>query len=259
MALLVGAEVGNRVGSRKLGAAFQLSLLAGFDLRCEGSRVTSPLAVQRLLAFLALHDRPLHRRFVAGCLWLDVTEERAAANLRATLWRTPEPRAGLVESTPTQIALAPSVIVDHRAAVARARRLIDHDAVVVDGDLDERLLAADLLPGWCDDWVVVERERMRQLRLHALEALCLRLAERGDGGRAVDVGLLAVAAEPLRESAQRALIRAHVLEGNTCEALRQYAGYRSLLGDTLGLAPSPLMEHLVAGLIDRRDTRDPST
>jgi len=144
--------------------------------------------------------------------------------------------------------LAPSVVVDHRRAVAHARRLLDPDVVGVGADFDECLLAGDLLPGWDDDWVVVERERIRQLRLHALEALCIRLAEQGQGGRAVDVGLLAVAAEPLRESAQRALVRAHQLDGNAAEALRQYASYRDLLADVLGLEPSRLMEDLVASV-----------
>jgi DNA-binding SARP family transcriptional activator len=54
-----------------------------------------------------------------------------------------------------------------------------------------------------------------------------------------------VAAEPLRESGHRALIAVHLAEGNPGEALRQYAVFRKLLAEELGLAPSALMEALM--------------
>ena len=57
--------------------------------------------------------------------------------------------------------------------------------------------------------------------------------------------MAAVAAEPLRESAQRALIRAHLAEGNRSEALRQYRSYESLLRDELGLEPTSDLKALV--------------
>ncbi len=114
------------------------------------------------------------------------------------------------------------------------------DGHVSDGHPVLRLpnLAGDLLPGWYDDWVIVERERIRQLRLHALEVLCENLSRSGRHAQAVDAGLSAVAEEPLRESAQRALIAAHLREGNVSEAVRQYDRYRKLLGASLGLEPS---------------------
>ena len=37
----------------------------------------------------------------------------------------------------------------------------------------------ELLPDWYDDWVLLERERFRQLRLHALDALCDDLTRAG--------------------------------------------------------------------------------
>jgi len=104
------------------------------------------------------------------------------------------------------------------------------------------------LPDWYDDWVLIERERHRQLGLHALEALASRLVQLERYGEAVDAALAAVAAEPFRESAYRALIAAHLAEGNASEALRQYEHFRRLLAEGLSLAPSPRMEALVAGL-----------
>ena len=104
------------------------------------------------------------------------------------------------------------------------------------------------MPDWYDDWLLIERERFRQLRLHALEALCSYLADRGLFAAAAQAGLSAVAGEPLRESAHRALITAHLLEGNFSEAMRQYRIYSQILQTQLGLEPSEAIRQLVASL-----------
>jgi hypothetical protein len=59
-------------------------------------------------------------------------------------------------------------------------------------------LRGDLLPGWYDDCVLLERERVRQLHMHALEALAEKLAAAGRYGEAVPAAYAAVVAEPLR-------------------------------------------------------------
>jgi DNA-binding SARP family transcriptional activator len=94
--------------------------------------------------------------------------------------------------------------------------------------------------------VLVERERFHQLRLHALEALCDRLITAGRYGEAIDAGLAVVAAEPLRESAHRALIKAHLAEGNHGEAYRQYQLCREILRDELGVEPSNALRALLS-------------
>ena len=71
-------------------------------------------------------------------------------------------------------------------------------------------------------------------------------ADRGRPLRRGDEAALAViATDPLRESAHRALIRVHLAEGNIGEALRQYAFFRRLSTQLLGLDPSPEMEQLI--------------
>ena len=109
--------------------------------------------------------------------------------------------------------------------------------------------SGELLPDWYDDWVVIERERFRQLRVHALERLCERLTSERRFTEAVETGLAAVEGEPLRESAHRVLIHAHLAEGNAAEALRQYGVFRGLLRDRLGLEPSGQMDALVRPLV----------
>ena len=86
------------------------------------------------------------------------------------------------------------------------------------------------------------------MRLHALERLCLNLSAQGQYAEATEAGLAAVASEPLRESAHRALIAAHLAEGNQGEALRQYHACCRLLRRDLDLPPSTVLDALVAHL-----------
>jgi DNA-binding SARP family transcriptional activator len=226
-----------------------LSLLRNFDLRVDGCSVAVPFGSQRVVAFLVLHRCRLARIFVAGNLWIDASEVRAAAALRTALWRLGAVGAELVRCTGSELSLDPAVEVDVDVVSRSARALIDEPHAPVPATALASLRdGGDLLPDWYDDWVLIERERFRQLRLHALDALCLRLTNEGKHAQATEAGLAAVASEPLRESAHRALIAAHLGEGNACEALRQYRLCRSLMRRELGIEPSEQMERLVADL-----------
>lgn len=219
----------------------RLKLLQGFTLHRGTDLVAVPMIVARLVAFLAIRRRPQHRSVVASTLWIDSPEARAAANLRSALWRAQRSCAGLVANDRGFLAVGDTVTCDLHDAVDRAHRLmsengaVDPDAVLngVIGDLAE-----DLLPTWSDDWVLIERERVRQLRLHALDALSRAMSGQNRFGLAVEAAQAAVAAEPLRESAQRTLIEVHLAEHNVAEAVRVYRSYVTLLDDQLGIAPT---------------------
>ena len=211
------------------------------------------MSAQRLVAFLALHDRPLLRSYVAGNLWLDTSDERAHANLRSTLWRLHRCNRGLVEVRGQQLTLSAGVTVDLREVERLARSALDGSAPGALG-IAPAALGGDLLPDWYDDWVLLEREHFRQLRLRALDALCERLAQAGRLGDALEVGLAALAGEPLRESAHRAVIRVHLADGNPGEAIRQYRFCRRLLDAHLGVEPSHQMEELMRSVTTRETT-----
>lgn len=225
-----------------------LGLLRGFQLMDHGRQIRLPLSAQRVLAFLALHDRPLQRVYVAGCLWLDVSQACANACLRTALWRLRRPSFTLVDATPTHLALSPAVRVDVHEATAAAESVIKGGSQPTKEDASALTRAGELLPDWYEDWVLIEREHFRQVRLHALEALCEELTAEGCFVDAITVGLAAIEGEPLRESAHRALIKAHISEGNPGEALRQYRYFHDLLWERLGLEPSELMNDLVRSL-----------
>jgi len=198
-----------------------------------------PEGSKQLLAFVALRGRRVERRLVAGTLWPLGDDERAAGNLRSALWRLRRAGINVVVADKWSLALSAEVMVDLHVIERWASRLIEgrgneHDLVIPRSVAD----ALDLLPGFYDDWVLTERERARQRILHALEALSERLAAVGRFADAIEAALLAISAEPLRESAQRALIKAHIAEGNLTEACRSYRAYDDLVYRELGIALS---------------------
>jgi DNA-binding SARP family transcriptional activator len=154
----------------------------------------------------------------------------------------------VIDASAHEMALAGNITVDIHDAVARAHRLLDKSCRC-DDILDRQTrddLSADLLPEWSDnEWVLIEQEQYHQLRLYALEAMAKRLTTVGRHGEAVASGLAAVRAEPLRESAHRALIDAHLAAGNRAAARHQYEQCRRILLDELGLEPSDALRHLL--------------
>ncbi len=222
-----------------------LRVLGGFGLRVGLRTVPLNASGKRVLACLAIGGPALRRETLAGRVWEWSSQSRAHANLRNALWRIRRADRRLVETDHEQVRLGDDVVVDLHASVAQARRLLDHDERCELAATPVGLLEIDILPDWDDDWVLLERERHRQLRIHALEALSTRLIDAGRFAEAIDTAYAAIAAEPLRESAHDVLIRAHLAEGNRVEAARQLSAYRRLLHDELGLPPSSRLEALV--------------
>ncbi|SFO74953.1 DNA-binding transcriptional activator of the SARP family [Geodermatophilus dictyosporus] len=223
-----------------------LNLFGGPYVCVDGRRREVPEGSKRLLAFVALRRRRVERRYVAGVLWPDGSDERAAGNLRSALWRLRGADIDLLAVDNCSLRLRDDVVLDVESVSDWATRLIKGTA-----PLDElRVLpswseALDLLPGWYDDWVLLERERLRQRMLHALEALSRQLITAGRVAEAIEVALTAVAVEPLRESAQRALVVAHLAEGNRVEGRRCLDTYRHLLLRDLGVEPADDLMALV--------------
>lgn len=233
----------------------QLRLLPGFELRRDDLPVSLPQSAERLLAFLGVHDRVLERSFVAGSLWLDATDARALGSLRSALWRIHAVYDGVIDAAGTRICLAPEVEVDLQAGHSIARRLLDDpssNGAYVDSADALAALDADLLPDWyVEDWLALPREQWRQLRLHALEALALRMAQQGDFAAAVSAALASIRGEPLRESAHRCLVEVHLAEGNVCEAVVAFQRFRRLLWNELGVKPTDSFVRLIGAVTSR--------
>jgi DNA-binding SARP family transcriptional activator len=224
---------------------YRVVLLNGFRCFSDDALISLPEGSQRLLVLLCLSGHPVGRAQIAGTLWPEVTEQRAQGSLRSGLFRLGEAR-GTVSSRGDALALAAGVSVDLRKSTALARDLF-RPGPVVDLDWTEAIsiLSSELLPGWYDDWVLLETERWRQLRLHGLEAISRRLVDQQRFGEALDAAMSAVQAEPLRESAHIAVIKVHLAEGNRSEAVAELERYARLIADELGVEPSENITWLV--------------
>ena len=217
----------------------EINLFGGPYVMIGAQRYQVPEGSKRLLAFVALRGCRVERRHAAGVLWPVGDDNRAAGNLRSALWRLRSAGIDILECDKWSLQLADRVRVDVIGVNQWADRLItgcprDEDLTTAPARVD----ALELLPGWYDDWTILERERLRQRVMHALEALSRRFTLLGRHAEAVEAGLCAVNSEPLRESAQRVLIEAHLGECNWVEARRAYLAYRRLLDQELGVSPS---------------------
>jgi DNA-binding SARP family transcriptional activator len=216
----------------------RLSLLDGFALTVRGRELVVPKAQQRLLALVALR-RDTNRNTAVGLLWPEGSEGRALASLRTALWRLQQLSVPTVRVSGDAISLDAGLRLDVNELVQMSRQ--------GGADLPTSLLLGphELLPGWYDEWVLVERERLRQLYLHTVEGFATACLQAGRHGDALEAALAALRADPLRESPYRLAIEVHLAEGNVAEALSTYQHYRALLARELGVAPSPMIRRLI--------------
>jgi DNA-binding SARP family transcriptional activator len=220
-------------------------LLGGFELRGPDGVVEAPPGAQRLLAFVSLQGGSVSRSRTARELWPDLAAQQAAASLRSTLWRIRQV-GRLVDPGATTLRLAAGVEVD-------VQGLLGTGPV---GGLDGAALGSsanlELLPDWAEDWVTVERERMRHLELQVLDDRVATLVGSGRVVEALDTALRAIRLEPLRESSHRAIITIFLLSGNRSAALAHYHALVELLHDELGLGPAADTTALVQPFLSGR-------
>lgn len=201
----------------------RLFLLGGFELEIDGMPVETQPAVERLIALVALSPRGIARHFAAFQLWPDKLEARARANLRSALWRLQKVSEGVLVASSTRLRINPSIWMDIRDGLDAPER---HPSGVPQ---PFQTLLPDLLPDWYDDWLTVERERFRQLRLHHLERRARQALDDGETADAIQLGLAAIAIEGTRESSHQIIVDAHLAEGNEWEAERERLRYEHCL------------------------------
>jgi DNA-binding SARP family transcriptional activator len=97
----------------------------------------------------------------------------------------------------------------------------------------------------------MERDRLQDHFLHALEAHAARLAARGDYVSALLVIHDALSADPFRDSAVLVQLAIHIAEGNSALAARIFVDFRRRLDAEVGTKPSDEMREMIAALITR--------
>ena len=221
-----------------------IELLHHFRVTGNGLPLELGRSGERVVAYLALEDRSLARDHIAGALWPDTSQSRAAANLRRALSVVRHCAPGLMRGQAHRLALVSGTNVDVRAQRYLIEAITGGERSTVAAD-ELRLLRGDLLPDWDEPWLVASRQELRQLRMISLEAVAAAHLGESRPASALAVALCVAYEEPLRESAHRLVIQAHLAQGNRAEAARHYDRYRSQLWAELQLRPGVGLEALM--------------
>jgi DNA-binding SARP family transcriptional activator len=212
-----------------------------------------------LLALLILrHGGEVDRSWLAGTLWPDSRQSQAFSSLRSMIAAVREalgPDAQRLGS-PT----AHTLTLDLTGTQVD---LLDFDAAIGQGDEPSLQQAVSLYRGrlleeCTEEWVIQERQAREQAYLDALERLAASALAREETQAAERYLRQAVAADPLRESAQRALMQALAAGGSYAAALQTYRELRLLLHRELNAEPDPETKALFHSLRESaREERTP--
>jgi predicted ATPase/DNA-binding SARP family transcriptional activator len=233
-------------------STLRIRLLGDFRLSytdAPTSPINSP-RLQSLLAYLVLHpDAPQPRQALAFQLWPDTSEAQARTNLRQLVHglkqALPDADQFIVTSAQTlqwrsdasfQLDVADFEAVLRRAAVAEQTAAIQGLRVALERAIDG--YKGDLLPSCYDDWIVPERERLRQGFAGALERLILLLESQGEPRAATDYAQRLLRHDPLREETYCTLMRLHAASGDRAGVRRVYQTCATVLERELAVEPS---------------------
>jgi DNA-binding SARP family transcriptional activator len=235
------------------GPGYRLSILGTWRLTSGGEEIPLQRGGQRVLVLLAVRGR-LTRLQAAAALHPEVSEPSALTRLRSAVARIHRRAPGLLVTVEGNLDLAATMVDLHRVrAVARDLGRGRTSVSTADpSDLFRLIDCEELLPGWYDDWLLLERERLSEARVTALEAVAAQCLSRGDHALALEAATAAVSLDPLRESAQRALVEVHLARGNLAVAQRQADAYCALVRHELGIE---LPQGAFCGLLQGRGRR----
>jgi len=238
-----------------------LYLLGGFDFAGVGAAVPSfSRKARAMVAYLALQSgHSQSREKLATLLWGINSETQARMSLRqavSAVRKAMQASGGRFLTDGDNIALHLDgldfdVVRFETLVASKAPEDIERALVVYRGDLlDGFGLKEELF----EDWLRVERERLRAMAVAALDKLVAHYSATNDPASCVRAATRLLAMEPLREDAHRALMRAYAAQGRINLALKQFEHCRDTLQRELKLQPEPETRHLHEELRTRRMT-----
>ena len=246
-----------------------LTLLGDFQARL-GPRPPLRLRArktQALLAYLAVPPgQPHSRDKLAVLLWGDGSQSQARSRLRETLFVL---RRTLAPADPPCLALTGETLALNVDAVDVDVPAFERLARAGDADALARaveLYQGDFLAGFAfrgtlfEEWLMAERERLRELALEALAKL-LALQQRGGGDAegALRTALRLIALDPLQEPVHRCLMRLYSELGRRGAALQQYQLCERVLRRELGVQPEEETKQLYREILRRQSATRPGT
>jgi non-specific serine/threonine protein kinase len=193
-----------------------------------------------LLVYLLLHrDEPLARTTVAFTLWSDLTETDARAHLRRHLHELRRALPSAPKSKPWILADAQTVQwnpeADSWLDLAAFQDALADPARLADA---LNLYTADIAANLDEDWLLFERERVRELYMTGLEQLASAYESAGDYRQGIRTAQRLLREDPLREDTYRRLMRLHALGGDRSGVVRVFNTCRTVLARELQIEPS---------------------
>ncbi|MBM4440732.1 MAG: hypothetical protein FJ027_09940 [Candidatus Rokubacteria bacterium] len=252
---------GNHGDSEARSMELHLTVLGTFH---AGAQAGGPIGItmkkpRALLAFLALHPRvPQGRDRLAALLWPDAPTTPARLNLRQSLFllrRALDPAVGpIVADVDGHIVLdASRVVVDalvfQSAAAQAGREALIAAAELYRGDLLQGLEVAEEP---FDEWLTVERERLRETAIQVLGRLLRLHVDNEQPEAAIHVGLRLLAFDPCLEAVHRTLMRVYAATDRRGAAVRQFAACAAALRREFGLTPDGETQRLHREIVGGR-------
>jgi DNA-binding SARP family transcriptional activator len=153
----------------------EVRLLGKFEVSHKKKPVIiSSRPAQSLFAYLILNAGTSHRREkLAGLLWPDSLEETARENLRHALWRL---RKGLESASSTRFLQADDITIGFKESPEYWLDSAELVKLSKDASADELIAVlsnyqGELLPGFYDEWAVLEREHLHSIFEHHMARL----------------------------------------------------------------------------------------
>jgi DNA-binding SARP family transcriptional activator/tetratricopeptide (TPR) repeat protein len=240
-----------------------VTLLGGFEARlASGVPVRLPTKKgQALLAYLGIRLGQSHARDkLAALLWGDQSVDHARGGLRHALVVLRRALAGadspIVIADGQTLALDPDRVDVDVASVERlvaegSPEALAHAARLYRGDL---LLGFSVSEPLFEDWLVAERERLRELVLDALARLLAHQTRSSTTERAIQTAVRLLGLDPLQEAVHRTLMQLYARQGRRGAALKQYQVCVGALHRELGTEPEAETRRLYQELLRRPAT-----
>jgi non-specific serine/threonine protein kinase len=223
----------------------EIRLLGQFNLRQEGLPVEIPSRpAQTLLAYLLLNLGTSHRREkLAGLLWPDASEANSRSYLRKALWTLrksiPPREEGMDEYfLADDLSIAFSEDTDYWLDTAVLDSELPASAPVEDMIAVVSAYGGDLLPGFYEEWVTLERERLRSTYSQKMSALLVKLVGECRWVQTVEWGERWIALGEAPEPAYRALMIAHANSGDMAKVAATYERCVEALREEVNVEPS---------------------
>ncbi|GDX39774.1 hypothetical protein LBMAG21_00660 [Armatimonadota bacterium] len=214
-----------------------------------------------LLAYLVYYPTRRHsREELIEILWQEVDPstgrnrfKQTLASLRRHLEASGAPSDQLLWTDRTYIHLHPNSVMtdvlDFTAHLRLANQNTETEGKISLLKQAVELYGGDLLPGFYEDWVVRERERLRHTCITALQELIALLRETQAQKSAIEFARHLITLDPLEEQSHCTLVRLYIETGHRVEALRHYHETERILREGLGTTPSPELRLLVEPLL----------